>query len=43
VIANRLVEEPEALPSGSTSEVGLRKSIDEQMAQSPTKSKRSSK
>lgn len=38
VVASRLVEEPEQL--GSTSELGLRKGVDEQIAQSPTKSKR---
>ena len=37
IIANRLVEEPE--PLGSTAGVGLRKSVDEQVLQSPTKAK----
>jgi FtsZ-interacting cell division protein YlmF len=46
MIAGRLVEEPEPLPSGSTSGLGLRKSVEEQVAQAPpnpTKAKSASK
>ena len=43
MIASRLVEEPEPLGSGNTSELGLRKSVEEQVAQSPAAAKRASK